>query len=212
MNEIEQGTDAWHAIRCGKVTASRVADIMRTTKSGISATRQRYLGELVAERLTGQPTQSFKSADMEWGTVTEEQARESYAFLSMAGDLHGVAFVDHPRIAMSGASPDRLVGESGLLEVKCPATHTHIATLLGTPITPDYITQMQWQMACTGRTWCDFVSFDPRMPEDMRLFVSRVQRDDKLIATLEAEVTSFLAEVSDTVRRLEVMFRQSEAA
>lgn len=211
MSEIEQGTDAWHAIRCGKVTASRVADIIRTTKSGVSATRQRYLGELVAERLTGQPTQRFKSPDMEWGTVTEEQARESYAFLSMAGDLRGIAFVDHPKIAMSGASPDRLVGESGLLEVKCPATHTHIATLLGAPITPDYITQMQWQMACTERLWCDWVSFDPRLPEDMRLFVKRVARDDKRIAELEAEVIAFLAEVSDTVARLEKLYRQEAA-
>lgn len=208
---IEQGTPEWHALRVGKVTASRVADIIRTTKSGISASRQRYLGELVAERLTGQPTQSFKSPDMEWGTVTEEQARESYAFLSMAGDLRGVAFVDHPRIAMSGASPDRLVGESGLLEVKSPATHTHIATLLGAPITPDYITQMQWQMACTGRLWCDWVSFDPRLPEDMRLFVKRVGRDDKRIGELEAEVEDFLAEVSDTVDRLEKLYRQEAA-
>lgn len=211
MSEIEQGTPEWHALRVGKVTASRVADIIRTTKSGISASRQRYLGELVAERLTGQPTQTFKSADMEWGTATEEQARESYAFLSMAGDLHGVAFVDHQRIAMSGASPDRLVGESGLLEVKSPATHTHIATLLGAPITPDYITQMQWQMACTGRLWCDWVSFDPRLPEDMRLFVKRVGRDDKRITELEAEVTAFLAEVSDTVARLEKLYRQEAA-
>lgn len=208
---IEQGTPEWHAIRCGKVTASRVADIMRTTKSGISATRQRYLGELVAERLTGQPTQRFKSADMEWGNVTEEQARTAYEFLAMAGDLHGVAFVDHPKIAMSGASPDRLVGESGLLEVKCPATHTHIATLLGSPIPPDYIIQMQWQMACTGRIWCDWVSFDPRLPEDMRLFVKRVARDDKRIGELEAEVEEFISEVSDTVARLEKLYRQEAA-
>lgn len=211
MNEIEQGTDAWHQMRLGKVTASRVADIMRTTKSGISATRQRYLGELVAERLTGQPTQGFKSADMEWGNVTEEQARTAYEFLAMAGDLHGVAFVDHPKIAMSGASPDRLVGESGLLEVKCPATHTHIATLLGSPIPPDYIIQMQWQMACTGRIWCDWVSFDPRLPEDMRLFVKRVARDDKRIGELEAEVEEFISEVSDTVARLEKLYRQEAA-
>lgn len=212
MTGIEQGTPEWMARRCGKATASRIADIMRKGKSGAeSASRQRYLGELVAERLTGQPTQSFKSADMEWGTVTEEQARESYAFLSMAGDLHGVAFVDHPKIAMSGASPDRLVGESGLLEVKCPATHTHIATLLGAPITPDYITQMQWQMACTGRLWCDWVSFDPRLPEDMRLFVKRVDRDDKRIAELEDEVIAFLAEVSDTVSKLRARYMQEAA-
>lgn len=209
---IEQGTPEWHALRVGKATASRIADILRKGKSGAeSASRQRYLGELVAERLTGQPTQSFKSADMEWGSATEEQARDSYAFLSMDGDLEGVAFVDHPTIPMSGASPDRLVGTHGLLEVKCPATHTHIATLLGAPIAPDYITQMQWQMACTGRTWCDFASFDPRMPEDMRLFVSRVHRDDKRIAELEAAVAVFLNEVDETLYKLERMCRREAA-
>lgn len=209
---IEQGTPEWHAIRCGKVTASRVADIMRKTKTGISATRQRYLGELVAERMTGKPTETFKSKDMEWGNATEEQARSSYEFVAMAGDLVGVTFVDHPKIMMSGASPDRLVGNGGLLEVKCPATHTHIATLLGERIEPDYLTQMQWQMACTGRAWCDFVSFDPRMPEDMRLFVKRIERDPAMIADLEAAVSKFLEEVSATVSRLEQLYRTSEAA
>lgn len=211
-SSIEQGSPEWHALRVGKATASRIADIMRKGRGGAeSASRQRYLGELVAERLTGQPTQTFKSADMDWGTATEEQACDCYAFLSNAGDMVGVAFVDHPSIQMSGASPDRLVGDAGLLEVKCPATHTHIATLLGAPINPDYITQMQWQMACTGRQWCDFVSFDPRLPEYMRLFVQRVARDDRRIAELEAAVRLFLGEVDDTLAQLERMCRREAA-
>lgn len=211
-SSIEQGSPEWHALRVGKATASRIADIMRKGRGGAeSASRQRYLGELVAERLTGQPTRTFKSADMDWGTATEEQACDCYAFLSNAGDMVGVAFVDHPSIQMSGASPDRLVGDAGLLEVKCPATHTHIATLLGAPINPDYITQMQWQMACTGRQWCDFVSFDPRLPEDMRLFVQRVARDDRHIAELEAAVRLFLGEVDDTLAQLERMCRREAA-
>lgn len=209
---IEQGTPEWHALRCGKVTASRVADIMRKTKSGVSASRQRYLGELVAERLTGQQAETFKSKDMEWGNATEDQARSAYEFVAMAGNLSAVAFVDHPKVPMSGASPDRLVGDDGLLEVKCPATHTHIAYLLGDGINPDYVTQMQWQMACTGRSWCDWVSFDPRLPEDMRLLVRRVDRDDARVAELEAAVRAFLVEVSETVSRLEALYRQSEAA
>lgn len=199
---IEQGSPEWHALRCGKVTASRVADIMRKGKSGaVSLSRQRYLGELVAERLTGTPHAGFKSADMEWGNATEEQARDCYAFLRDA-ELTAVAFVDHPKIDMSGASPDRLVGTDGLIEIKCPATHTHIDTLLGAVIEPDYIKQMQWQMACTGRAWCDFCSFDPRLPEELRLHVKRVPRDASLISELEREVEAFLAEIDDTIKRL----------
>lgn len=208
---IEQGTPEWHALRCGKATASRIADIMRRTKSGVSASRQRYLGELVAERLTGQPASGFKTADMEWGNATEGQARDAYAF-AVNMPLAAVAFVDHPAIAMAGASPDRFVGEDGLLEIKCPATHTHIATLLGEPIDADYLTQMQWQMACTGRAWCDFVSFDPRLPADMQLFIQRVGREAARIDELEKAVAAFLAEVSTTVADLVIKYQTREAA
>lgn len=202
MTDIHQNTPEWHSLRLGKATASRIADIIRKGKSGaISMSRARYAGELVAERLSGNPTVGFKSADMEWGNETEAQAREAYAFYHDA-KLFEVAFVDHPTIGMSGASPDRLVGDDGLLEIKCPATHTHIATLEGAPIDPDYLTQMQWQMACTGRIWCDWVSFDPRMPESMRLIVRRVERDNARIAELETEVIAFLTEVRLTVERL----------
>lgn len=198
---IVQGSPEWLQLRCGKVTASRVADIVRKTTKGPSASRARYLGELVAERLTGVPAESFKSKDMEWGNATEETARQFYAFM---GDhkLEAVAFVCHPNIEMSGSSPDQLVDDDGLLEIKCPATHTHIETLLSGEIEPDYVKQMQWQMACTGRDWCDFVSFDPRMPEDMRMFLKRVPRDDLQIGILEREVELFLAEVDDTIKRL----------
>lgn len=210
---IEQGSDEWRALRVGKATASRVADITRKTKSGVSASRQRYLGELVSERMTGNPYQGFKSADMEWGSETEADARNAYQYLRgwRASDLHGVAFVDHHAIAMAGASPDRLVGDEGLLEIKCPATHTHIETLLGAPIDRDYMLQMQWQIACTGRKWCDFVSYDPRMPEALRLFVKRVERDDALIAELEAEVMKFLWEVAAKVAALEALCNQEAA-
>jgi putative phage-type endonuclease len=199
---IHQNTPEWHELRLGKVTASRVADIMRKGKGGaISMSRARYAGELVAERLTGTATAGFKSSDMEWGNETEALARDAYAYYHDAL-LIEIAFVPHKTIGMTGASPDRLVGDDGLLEIKCPATHTHIATLEGAPIDPDYLTQMQWQMACTGRSWCDWVSFDPRMPEPMRLFVKRVERDSARIAELETEVIAFLAEVRLTVHRL----------
>lgn len=206
MDQIHQNTPEWHQLRLGKVTASRVADIMRRGKGGaISMSRARYAGELVAERLTGKATSGFKSSDMEWGNETEAQARDAYAFYRDA-DLTEVAFVEHRSIAETGASPDRLVGDDGLLEIKCPATHTHIETLQGGQVDPDYVTQMQWQMACTGRAWCDFVSFDPRMPEAMRLFVKRVPRDSARIAELETEVITFLGEVRATVRQLRAKY------
>lgn len=203
---VLQGSPEWHQLRIGKATASRVADIIRKGKGGaLSLSRARYAGELVAERLSGLPTVGFKSADMEWGNQTEAQARDAYAFYRDA-DLVEVDFVDHPSIGMTGASPDRLVAPDGLLEIKCPATHTHIATLFGEPIDPDYIVQMQWQMACTGRAWCDWASFDPRLPESMRLHVRRVDRDNARIAELERAVVDFLNEVRLTVHRLRAKY------
>ena len=209
-DHIQQGSDAWRQQRVGKVTASRVADILRKGKGGaISMSRARYMGELAAERLTGQPTVGFKSSDMEWGNTTEPLARDAYAFYRDA-DLTEVAFVTHATIGECGASPDRLVGADGLVEIKCPATHTHIATLLGAPIDTDYLTQMHWQMACTGRAWCDWVSFDPRMPEALRLHVQRVPRDAARIAEIETEVIAFLAELRETVDKLRNKYGMAE--
>lgn len=198
---IEQGTPEWHTLRCGKVTASRVADIMRKTKSGVSASRQRYLGELVAERLTGVPHQGFKSPDMEWGNANEDNARQFYAFMNDV-ELETIAFVPHPTIEFAGASPDRLVGNDGLLEIKAPAIHTHIETLLTGVIEPDYQKQMTWQLACTGRQWVDYCSYEPRLPENLRMFTKRFERNEAEIKTMESEVERFLAEVEDTIHQL----------
>lgn len=203
---IEQGSPEWHAQRIGKATASRVSDIIAKTKSGPSASRKNYLAELVAERLTGQPATSFTNAAMQWGTDTEPQARDAYAFLSDV-EVTPATFIDHPTIDMSGASPDGFVADAGLIEIKCPNTATHIETLLSEDVPAKYITQMQWQMACTKRAWCDFVSFDPRLPIDMQIFVTRVERDSDQISNLEQEVSAFLAEVSQTVERLTQRFR-----
>jgi hypothetical protein len=113
-----------------------------------------------------------------------------------------VGFVPHNAIAMSGASPDGLVDDDGLVEIKCPNTSTHIDTILADAAPAKYVTQMQWQMACTGRKWCDFVSFDPRLPEQMQLFIKRVQRDEAMIGQLEWEVTSFLNEIESKITQL----------
>ena len=201
---IEQGSPEWFAQRCGKATASKIADIIATTKSGPSASRKNYLAQLVAERLTQTVAESYSNAAMQWGTEKEPEARAAYAFLYADGvDVDPAEFVTHPSIEMAGASPDGLVGADGLVEIKCPNTATHIETLLGGKVDSKYITQIQWQLACTGRAWCDFVSYDPRMPEHLAIWVKRVPRDDAMIEELESAVRVFLAEVAATVTALE---------
>lgn len=207
----EQGTDAWKLERLGKVTASRVADLIAKTKTGWGASRANYAAQLIAERLTGVPQESFTNAAMQWGTATEPEAVAAYEFYREAS-VGRVGFVPHPRIDMAGCSPDGLVGNDGLIECKCPLTKTHIETLLSGKVPSDYIPQMQFQMAVTGRAWCDFVSFDPRMPEEMRLFIARVERDDKYIAEIEQLIGDFLAEVADKTKKLTEKFSQKEAA
>lgn len=201
MTEIIQGTPEWFAIRLGKVTASRVADVVAKTKTGWGASRANYMAELIAERLTGEAAPSYTNAAMQWGTDHEADARMAYEFRSDA-TVDAVGFIVHPDIPMTGASPDGLIGFDGLLELKCPNTATHLDTLLGEPIDKRYITQMMWQLACSGRKWCDWVSFDPRLPESMRLFVYRVSRNDELIASLERQVIEFLAELEAKVAAL----------
>jgi putative phage-type endonuclease len=201
----EQRTDAWYQARLAKVTASRVADVIAKTKSGYSASRDNYMADLIVERLTGQKASSFSNAAMEWGTATEPAARAAYS--AATGELvEEVGFIDHPRIANSGASPDGLVGD-GLVEIKCPATATHLDTLLAGAVPSKYIAQMQWQMACTDRKFCDFASYDPRLPDHLRLFVKRVQRDDEYIKMLEGEVTLFLSELEEKVTKLQELKR-----
>ena len=207
----EQGSAEWFAMRAGKVTASKIADMLAKTKTGWGASRANYKAQLVAERLTGIVDRNgYTNAAIEWGKETEAEARTAYEF-ETGIEVDPVDFVEHPRIAMSGASPDGLVGTGGLLEIKCPITATHIDTLLGRSIPGKYQLQMQWQMACTGRSFCDFCSYDPRMPQDMRLFIRRLSRDDARIAEIEVEVRAFLAEVDSTVGSLTQMYR-SEAA
>jgi putative phage-type endonuclease len=198
---MEQRTDDWFAARLGKVTASRVADVIAKTKTGYGAGRANYMADLVVERLTGQKASSFTNAAMEWGTEQEPNAKAAYA--AKTGILvEDVGFIDHPTVAMSGASPDGLA-EEGLVEIKCPNTATHLEYIFDGKPPQKYVTQMQWQMACTNRPWCDFVSFDPRLPERLQLLVVRVLRDDDYIKMLEQEVTIFLQELDDKLNKLE---------
>src|SRR4249919_2071012 len=209
---IEQGTQEWLLQRCGKVTASRIADLMAKTAKGWGASRANYAAQLIAERLTGTVAPSFTNAAMIHGTETEPEARRAYEFF-VDRDVQQVGFVDHPTILMAGASPDGLVASDGLLELKCPNTSTHIDTLLTGTVPDKYVKQMMFQMACTGRAWCDFASYDNRMPERMRLFVKRVPRDESAVAEIEAAVTEFLTEIEVTVSALRNQYEpQKEAA
>lgn len=211
MDEIVQGTPEWHALRCGKVTASRISDVIAKTKTGWAASRANYAAELIAERLTGKPAEGFTNAAMQWGTDQEPNARLAYEFMQDVS-VEQVAFVIHPKIADSGASPDGLVGIDGLVEIKCPNTATHIDTIIKQEVPAKYITQIMWQMACTDRKWCDFVSFDPRLPESMQLFVKRIDRDGDLINELETQVQVFLdTEVYAKVGALRALYEQEAA-
>lgn len=211
MSEIIQGSSEWFAIRLGRVTASRVADVIAKTKTGPSASRQNYMAQLIAERLTGTVAESYTNAAMAHGTATEPDARAAYEFRHDV-DVAQVGFILHPSIADSGASPDGLVGSDGMLEIKCPTVATHIDTLLAGKVPGKYIVQMQWQMACAGRAWCDFASFDPRLPSSMQLFVQRIERDDQMIAELEAAVAEFLTELDAKVQALRNLYETREAA
>ena len=192
---IEQGSEEWLKIRLGKVTASGVADVLAKTKTGVSASRGNYLIKLAIQRVTGVVEESYTNDAMQWGIDNEAQARVAYEVVS-GNFVDQIAFVDHPMISWFGASPDGLVNDDGLVEIKCPNSATHWSYIKDDGPPTKYYIQMQAQMACTGRAWCDFVSFDPRMPERSRLFIKRVMREDDYIAEMEAEVKKFLDEVA----------------
>lgn len=205
---MEQRSPEWYAIRAGKLTGSRIADAFATIKSGWGASRATYQAQLVSERLTGKPQENgFVSKEMQWGIDTEAEARAAYSFF-VGHDVVDCAFLEHPTIPMAGCSPDGLVSGDGVLELKCPLTSTHISTLLGGSIPGRYVLQMQWAMACGGpeRRWCDFVSYDPRLPPSMALFCKRLPRDHSVIEDLEAQARVFLREVEDTVARLKAAY------
>jgi putative phage-type endonuclease len=198
---MEQRTEEWFEARLGCVTASRTADVMAKTKSGYSASRANYMAELICERLTGERQAGFSSAAMQWGTETEPQARMAYEIMTGATVIE-TGFVLHPTIPGFGASPDGLIDDNGLVEIKCPNTATHIETLLSEGVQNKYITQMHVQMLCAGRDWCDFFSFDPRLPVELQMFIKRVQFDKELADQIVTEVQAFIAEMEAKIDQL----------
>jgi putative phage-type endonuclease len=201
LHSIIQKSPEWFAARCGSLGASQLADVLAKTKSGWGASRANLKAKLAIERLTGHQEEMFTSAAMQWGVDKEDEARVAYSFLTGRNVIE-VGLYKHPTIIGSHASPDGLVDDDGCLEIKCPNSATHIETLKSNQVAHKYLLQMQWQMACADRQWCDFVSYDPRMPEHLMLYIQRVQRDDNMLLTLENEVRAFLVEVDEDVKAL----------
>lgn len=200
--EIAQGTPEWLSARAGKVTASRIPDVMAKIKTGEAAARRDYRAQIVAEILTGTPQgDTFTNDAMRWGTEQEPFARAAYEMAS-GFMVDQVGLVLHPTIDRAAASPDGIVDMDGMVEIKCPKTATHLQYLLEKVVPTQYQPQMLWQMACTGAAWCDFVSFDPRLPDDLQLFVVRFNRDQARIDAMESEVRAFLSEVDETLSKL----------
>ena len=201
MNAPAQGTPEWLAMRAGHCTASRFKDVLAKIKTGEAATRRNYRVQLVTERLTGRPCESYTNAAMEWGTCTEPRAREAYEELT--GELVVQApFIAHPTVPWCGGSPDGFIGDDGVIEIKCPYQSTvHVETWQsGMPT--EHVAQCQGILFVTGRRYVDFVSFDPRMPEHLQLYRQRIERDDDYIKALEAEVRVFLRECDQLYEKL----------
>jgi len=198
---MEQRTDEWFEARLGKVTASRIVDVMARIKTGYGASRGKYMDQLLDEIVTGNPTVGFTNAAMQHGIDTEPKARLYYEILT-GHDVEEVGFLVHPRIEQSGASPDGLVGGEGMIEIKCPNTSTHRQFLVTEKIERRYMLQMQWQMACADRAWCDFVSFDNRLLDvDRHGAVLRVERDQAMIEEIEHEVEEFIDEMNRKLKQ-----------
>lgn len=203
--EVVQGTEEWRQARCGSLGASALHEVVAKTKTGWSASRANRLAALVVEQLTGVPQETYQNAAMQHGIEREPEARTAYEFMTNSS-VKKIGLVRHPNIGGTHASPDGLIDVDGSLEIKCPQPAQHLSTLIGEPIASKYVIQMQWQMRCCERSWCDFVSYSPAFPGSMSLFIKRVPRDDKMIAELETAVVDFLNEVRLTVHRLRAKY------
>lgn len=196
VEDLLQGSPQWLAMRCGIPTASRLRDILPLKRGGESQARRDYKAEIVCEILTNKTAEHFVSPAMQWGLDNEMLAREAYAN-AMDVEVGQIGFALHDTITKFGASPDGVIGDDGLLEIKCPTTATHLEYIIGGVVPEEYRPQMYGQMACMPeRQWNDFVSYDPRMPKKYRLFVRRLTRDEGNIAALEGEVVKFNAEIA----------------
>ena len=210
-NVIIQGTPEWFAARRGKVTASRVADVMARTKSGFAASRENYKAELLLEILTNTTAIGFTSEAMKWGTEQEPNARAAYS-ATIFDTVTEVGFVNHPDILGAGCSPDGLVGDDGIIEIKCPNTATYLEIFKTDVIPQKWLTQIQMQLDCTERKWCDFVCYDPRMPEGAQLYVQRIERDEMFISTMREMIITFIKELNSDVEKVKNKIEEKKNA
>jgi predicted phage-related endonuclease len=197
--------EAFLQARCGSLGASKVREAFSRLKRGGERTKaaEDLMYEIAAERLTGVPAKRVNA--LWWGTTHEDEGRASYAFLTNLAVVK-VGPIPHPTIPNAHASPDSLVGDDGGLELKCPTSATHLKTLLDDKVPEEHLPQIQWNMACSGRAFWDFVSYDPRFPEGLQFFIRRVERDEEVIASMEAEARAFLAELEDKLKALELRY------
>lgn len=202
IEDLEQRSAEWLQMRIGMATGSRMADVMAklVRKDGEAQCRKDYKAELVSEILTGRAAEHFVSPAMQWGVDNEIFARNAYEV--EVAEVETVGFAIHPAISRFGASPDGMVGSDGLVEFKCPTTATHLDYIIAGIVPAEYQWQMLAEMACAERQWCDFVSFDPRLPKKLQLFVRRFERDSGRIAAMETEVVKFLAEVDELIEKV----------
>lgn len=208
IEDIIQGSDEWKAARCGSLGASRLHEAIARTRSGWGASRENLLADLLVERLTGCPSDSFTTQAMRNGIEREPEARAAYAF-EFGVDVAEIGLARHPRIKGTHCSPDGVISEFGLLEIKCCANATHLGALLGDQIPEKYIVQCQWQMCVMGRQWADLAYYSPNFPEEMRLFVRRVHRDEARIDILEEQVEEFLGELEMKLAQLRERWQEA---
>lgn len=202
--DVDQQTPEWLLMRTGMVTASRVADVIKKRKNGENELKKRadYRTEVISEILTGRAAEHYVTPAMEWGIEHEAEARATYE-LRLDREVTPVGFAIHDRIPRFGASPDGLIGEDGCVEFKCPTTATHIEWMIAGVVPEEHKPQMDAEMSCANRKWCDFVSFDPRLPKKLQMFVRPYLRDEVRIAAMEEEVLKFLEEIIATIKLLE---------
>ena len=202
FENIEQQTPEWYEVKIGKVGASRLSDVMAEGKNGKpSATRANYMYELLTARLTGEYQQTYQSPEMLRGIELEAEARRQYEIVTF-NEVKKIGWIAHPEIDMCGCSPDGLVDDDGLIEIKCPNTKTHLETVLHGKIARSYMLQMQWQMECSGREWCDFVSYDPRLPENIQMCIIRVDKKQEVIDSIKTAVQAFLSELAELENKI----------
>jgi putative phage-type endonuclease len=205
--DIEQGSEQWLAHKAGKWSASRAKDLMA---KGQGKTRANLIADVVAERMTGRYTEGFENANMRRGKELEQEAREAYEF-EVGASVEQVGFIDHPTIPNCGASPDSLVGDDGLLEIKCQNNARHIEAKMNGAHAKEYYKQAQWQMMVTGRAWCDVISYNPAFPPELQLAITRLERDDELIIQFVGEIAKAEAEVQSIIKELKAIQERSAA-